>query len=87
MNLKPIRKSAKLFKKAYEKLVLAESNLNWFVEETLKSDLSVDELIQLAEELPKNYRGSRRIYEKIVRLQDDEYENVKNGTIKPLDFL
>ena len=56
------------FNTAQAKLKQVETALNKAVENEMQKCKTVDQLHDLVNSLPKNYKGSRRIYEQILRL-------------------
>jgi len=58
----------------------AEKTLNGFVEGEIKSRETVDELQELVQELPRSYPGSRRIYERMLRIKHEPTEIAGRGS-------
>ena len=48
----------------------AEKNVNKWVDSEMEKCKTVESLMELVNMLPKSYKGSRRIYEKIYTIQD-----------------
>jgi hypothetical protein len=57
------------FEQKFEEMKIASSNLDRVVEKAMK-DASTDELYELTDLLPKQYRGLRRIYQSIIEKED-----------------
>jgi len=58
------------YRSADEALTAAEKNLNRFCNEEMKTRTTVEALQELTEILPRSYPGTRRIYERILRLDE-----------------
>ena len=65
--MKEIKNAVKEFKKIREKLTLVENVLNTAVEMILKSNPTVEDLEDLIDTLPKEYPGTRRVLEALIR--------------------
>lgn len=65
-----IRKATKSFMDASEKLKQAEQILNLAVMEVISQNPSTTELYDLTAVLPNTYKGTRRIFEKIYRMEN-----------------
>jgi predicted nucleotidyltransferase len=60
------------FKQAQQHLQRKEDNLNQYVQKAMKKATTIAELQDLADILPLGYKGLRRIYEQIIRMEDAE---------------
>jgi hypothetical protein len=67
--MKEIKSAVKGFKRAKEKLTLSCHVLNTAVETIINNNPTIEELEGLIDELPKDYTGTRRVYELIYRKQ------------------
>lgn len=59
----------KAFEAAYKAMVEAERKLDPYVAEAIKSTSTIEGLNDLIDRLPRTYKGSRRVYEAIIRLE------------------
>jgi hypothetical protein len=67
--MEELDKAIKTFNLSQELVDAWEKELNTLVEKEMKNRKTVDELQELADMLPKKYRGTRRIYEMITRIE------------------
>lgn len=65
-----LKDAIKEFQKAQQKLDEAEKLLNLSVSRSVRQRNTVGAIMELIEILPKKYAGTRRIYEKALRIEN-----------------
>ena len=68
----PLQEAVAEFEVAEAVLEAASKKLNPLVSAEMKNRTSVEELMDLTYQIPASYHGTRRIYERILRIRDEE---------------
>jgi len=66
--IKLVKSQIKKFENAQRKLFLEEIQLNVLVQAEMQTRNDIASLMDLVYILPKNYKGRRKIYEQILRI-------------------
>lgn len=70
--MKELEQAIKLFREAQSRFKAAEDSLNEALNPHLQKCSSISDYQKLLDILPARYHGTRRIYEAIIRIEDNK---------------